>query len=218
MKILLLEDNLNLVELILETFRDKNYKFDVFNDGKKALNAIFDGYDCFVLDINVPGKDGLSLLTEIRRLDTQTPAIIISANIDLEVIKKAYNNGCTDYIKKPFYTYELEKKFDLLCCTKKEIMLKGDFLFNVKLGKLINKNNIEINLTKKELLLMTLLSKQHDRFVSYQEIELNVWEGALTTNENIRTLIKRFRDKLHKDIIISRIGVGYKLNIINFEE
>ena len=213
MKILLLEDNLNLVELILETFRDRNYKFDVFYDGKKAIESIFEGYDCFVLDINVPGKDGVSILKEIRNIDRKTPIIIISANIDLEMIKKSYTCGCTDYIKKPFYTYELEKKINFLCSYKNEIPLKEGYLFDMKLGKLIY-NDSEVNITKKELLLINLLAKNNGKFVSYQEIELNVWEGKLTNNENIRTLIKRFREKVYKDIIIAKPGIGYKLNIL----
>lgn len=214
MKILLLEDNVNLTELIVETFRDKNYIFDVYTDGKEALKFIFDGYDCFVLDINVPGKDGLSLLKEIRMLDSKTPAIIISANIDLDIIKKAYDNGCTDYIKKPFYTYELEKKLEQLCFLSKKTKLEGSFSFDAQRGQLFDKNDKEVMLTKKELLLMNLFSKDYEKFVSYEEIEQHVWEGYLTTNENIRTLVKRFRTKLHKNTIISRTGIGYKLNIM----
>ena len=115
MKILLLEDNKRLSNLIIEALEQKAYKVDWFDDGKKALEAIYNGYDCFILDINVPRMDGLSLLKELRIMDDKTPAIIISANVELETIKDAYVKGCDEYLKKPFYIYELELKLDKLC-------------------------------------------------------------------------------------------------------
>ena len=65
MKILLLEDNKRLSNLIIEALEEKGYKVDWFEDGKVALESIYNGYDCFILDINVPGMDGLSLLKEL---------------------------------------------------------------------------------------------------------------------------------------------------------
>ena len=115
MKILLLEDNKRLSNLIIEALEEKNYKIDWFEDGKVALQSIYNGYDCFILDINVPGIVGLSLLKELRFMDETTPAIIISANVELETIKDAYVKGCDEYIKKPFYIYELETRIDKLC-------------------------------------------------------------------------------------------------------
>ena len=93
MKILLLEDNKRLSNLIIEALTQSSYKVYHFEDGKRALEAIDDGFDCFILDINVPGIDGLSLLKQIRLLDEKTPAIIISANIELETIRRAYGKG-----------------------------------------------------------------------------------------------------------------------------
>ena len=121
MKVLLLEDNKRLSNLIIEALEEKNYKIDWFEDGKEALKAIYNGYDCFILDINVPGVDGLSFLKELRVMNKSTPAIIISANVELETIKDAYIKGCDEYIKKPFYIYELELKLDKLC--KKEDLI-----------------------------------------------------------------------------------------------
>lgn len=69
MKVLVLEDNERLLNLIHEALEQKNYQVDTFANGKDALNAIDNGYDCFILDINVPGIDGISLLREIRSMD-----------------------------------------------------------------------------------------------------------------------------------------------------
>ena len=214
MKILLLEDNKRLSNLIIEALEEKNYKVDWFEDGKIALQSIYNGYDCFVLDINVPGIDGLSLLKELRLMDDKTPAIIISANVELETIKDAYVKGCDEYMKKPFYIYELETRIDKLCKrVSKDINLVDGYKYNLDLEKLFDDKNDEVKLAKKEILVFNLFSKNLEKIITFEQIEQYVWEGDLTTNENIRALIKRLRKKLPDDTILSQGGMGYILNI-----
>ena len=214
MKILLLEDNKRLSNLIIEALEEKNYKVDWFEDGKIALESIYNGYDCFILDINVPGLDGLTLLKELRDMDSSTPAIIISANVELETIKDAYVKGCDEYIKKPFYIYELELKLDKLCKRKDEnLKLLNDFIYDIEKEKLFDEKNEEVKLAKKEILLFNLFAKNLEKVISFEQIEQYVWEGDLTTNENIRALVKRLRKKLSIDTIISQGGMGYILNV-----
>ena len=98
MKILLLEDNVNLAEIIKEMLEEKGHNTDWFDDGEAALFASVNGYDCFILDIHVTSMDGLMLLKEIRDREKKTPVIIISAHIELETIQKAYMNGCNETI------------------------------------------------------------------------------------------------------------------------
>ena len=213
MKVLLLEDNKRLSNLIIEALEEKNYKIDWFEDGKEALKAIYNGYDCFILDINVPGVDGLTLLKELRDMNKTTPAIIISANVELETIKDAYIKGCDEYIKKPFYIYELELKLDKLC--KKDnnaIKLPLGFVYDIEKEKLFDDKNEEIKLAKKEILVFNLFAKNLEKVITFEQIEQYVWEGDLTTNENIRALIKRLRKKLPNDTIVSQGGMGYILN------
>lgn len=210
MKILLLEDNERLSKLIVESLEEKNYKVDWFDNGKKAMQSIYDGYDCFILDINVPGIDGLTLLNEIKSMDETTPCIIISANVDLETIKEAYCKGCSEYLKKPFYIYELETKVEKLCrhnvCS---VALKENYCYDIEKEKLYN-NNEEIKLSKKEILLLNLFVKNLEHIITFEQIEQYVWEGDLTSMDNIRALIKRVRKKLPHDTIISQGGMGYK--------
>ncbi len=214
MKVLLLEDNKRLSSLIVEALEEKNYKIDCFEDGKKALEAIYNGYDCFILDINVPGIDGLTLLKEIRVMDDKTPAIIISANVELETIKDAYIKGCDEYLKKPFYIYELELKLDKFCKkTQNNITLLEGFIYDIAKEKLLNSNKEEVKLAKKEILLLNLFTKNLEKVLTFEQIEQYVWEGDLTTNENIRALIKRLRKKLPLNTLISQGGMGYILNI-----
>ncbi|XPV68919.1 MAG: response regulator transcription factor [Halarcobacter sp.] len=211
MKILVLEDNTRLSKLIKESLEEKNYKVDLFEDGKEAVKKIYDGYDCFVLDINVPGIDGLTILSEIKNIEKKIPCIIISANVDLETLKDAYGKGCNEYLKKPFYIYELELKIEKLCKKDRDlILLKDDTSYSLEKEKLF-KGEEEIKLSKKEILLLNLFSKNLEKIVTFEHIEQYVWEGDLTTTENIRALIKRIRRKLPKDTIVSQGGMGYKL-------
>ena len=215
MKILVLEDNLRLANLIKEALEEKKYHVDLFHDGKEALNVIDDGYDCFILDINVPGIDGLSYLKQIRIMNSVTPAIIISANVDLETIQEAYTKGCDEYLKKPFYMYELETKVDKFCKkTTTLFILPENFSYNTSTEILLDSNNEEIKLAKKEILLMDLLAKNIDKIILFEQIEQTVWEGNFTTTENIRALVKRLRKKLPNNTIVSQGGMGYKFNLL----
>lgn len=112
MKILLLEDNQRLNATIVKRLEAKGHKIDAFVDGKEAYNALDNGYMCFILDINVPSVDGIEILKRIRDFYQETPVIIISSSVELDVIRDAYNYGCNDFIKKPFFIDELEIKIE----------------------------------------------------------------------------------------------------------
>ena len=216
MKILVLEDNERLANLMVEALEQKKYHVDLFSDGKKALESIDNGYDCFILDINVPGLDGISLLKEIRSMDAHTPAIIISANIDLDTIQDAYHKGCDEYLKKPFYMYELEMKIEKLCKPKMMVLTLADgFTYSMETETLLDGNNEEVKLAKKEILLLNLFAKNLGKNITFERIEQYVWEGELTTTENIRALIKRLRKKLPEETIENQGGVGYRLHYVS---
>lgn len=210
MKILLLEDNIGLANIIKEMLKEKNFFVDFFDDGHAVLDHFMNGYDCFILDINVPRVDGLTLLKTIREYDQKTPVIIISSNIELDTIKNAYLKGCNDFLKKPFYIYELEAKIDLLCKKNDILNLKENFLFNVGTETLYNGNNDEVHLTNREKLFLLLASKHPSQGISLELIEQYVWEGQITSIMSIRSLIKRLRTKLPKETI-ETTTFGYKV-------
>lgn len=213
MKILILEDNERLGSLMVEALEQKKYHIDLFKDGKMALKAIDNGYDCFILDINVPGIDGLSLLKEIRSMDNTTPAIIISANVELDTIQEAYSKGCDEYLKKPFYMYEVETKIEKLCKPKIScVALPDGYQYSMEHEQLLDSSGEEVKLAKKEILLLNLFTKNLNKNISFERIEQYVWGGELTTTENIRALVKRLRKKLPDDTIENQGGIGYRLN------
>jgi len=106
--ILLLEDDELLAQTLQELLQSANYKVDMVHNGNDAIDASYENkYDLYVFDINVPDMNGLELLESLRKADDATPAIFISALIDLNSISKAFAIGADDYLKKPFFPEEL---------------------------------------------------------------------------------------------------------------
>ncbi len=212
MKILLLEDNIRLSNVIKTALIQESYKVDCFYDGEEALNNLENGYVCFILDINVPNVDGISILEYTRFNHSTTPVIIISSNHDLEKIQKSYEFGCDDYLKKPFYIFELIQKVKKLCIIPKKY-LKFDEVYKYDFTNYMLYNKEEqIELTKKEILFLELFSKNLHHVATYNEMEEYVWEGEETTGVNMRAMIKRLRKKLPEDSIVTVKGLGYSLN------
>jgi len=213
MKILVLEDNTTLCNFIKDSLNKEGYSVDTFNDGEEALEVLNNGYSCFILDINVPSIDGISILDTVRIFNKTTPVIIISANHELEKIQASYELGCDDYLKKPFLMYELIQKVKKLCDTKDKIIdFTNGFIYDYK-NRHMTHNQIEVKLAKKEILFLELLCKSNTRIFTFEEIEDYVWEGEPTTLANIRALVKRLRKKIPENTINIVKGIGYKLNI-----
>jgi DNA-binding response OmpR family regulator len=212
MKILLLEDNARLNNSIKTRLELKGYKVDAFEDGFEALSNAFDGYDCFILDINVPSIDGINILKEVRETYKDTPILIISSSIDLDTIKDAYGYGCNDYLKKPFYIDELEVKIEKLCQLDKHIISLGQgFTYDMEKRELDNNGNIK--LTKKETLLLHLCITNNEKLLSYENILDYVWEGDEATTDSLRTLVMRLRKKIPKDSLETIVDFGYKFHM-----
>jgi len=107
-KILLLEDDYELAETLQELLEDNGYRVDTVHNGNDAIDSSYEkSYDLYVFDINVPDISGIELLESLRDADDKTPAIFISAMVDLNTIAKGFEVGADDYIKKPFFPEEL---------------------------------------------------------------------------------------------------------------
>jgi two-component system OmpR family response regulator len=214
LKILLLEDNERFNNIIVKRLELKGYKVDSFTDGNDTLNNLYAGYDCFILDINVPSIDGINILKEIRETYKTIPILIISSNIDLDTIKNAYGYGCNDYLKKPFYIDELEVKIEKLCQLDNGLIsLPDGFTYHIEKRQLYN--NEPIKLTKKETLLIHQFITNRNNILSYDNILNYVWEGELATTDSIRTLVMRLRKKIPKNSLETIVDFGYKFHIEN---
>jgi len=211
MKILLLEDNKRLNETITKRLSAKGYKVFSFLDGQDAYAAIDEGYTCFVLDINVPSIDGIELLKKIREYNTNTPIIIISSTVELDIIKDAYKFGCNDYLKKPFFIDELEIKIEKLCNFDRDrVEIYEDCIFYFK-DSALEVGGIRDHLSKKERLLLNLFLVQRGKVVSFDTIQAIVWEGNFASIDSIRSLVRRVRKKIPIDCIETTVDVGYLL-------
>jgi DNA-binding response OmpR family regulator len=209
MKILLLEDNQKLNKTITKRLKLKDYTVISFLDGAEAYEKITEGFSCFILDINVPNIDGIKILKKIREYYEIVPVIIISASVELDVIKQSYDFGCNDYLKKPFFIDELEIKIEKLCNIKDEkIYFDTNSYFDFK-SAIIMMDNEEIRLTKKEKLLINLFLNKKNQVITYSTIENYVWEGSFVSLESIRSLIRRVRKILNKEYIQTVVDTGY---------
>ena len=211
MKILLLEDNARLNATIVKRLEAKGYKIDSFSDGKKAYDAIDNGYGCFILDINVPSLDGIELLKKVRDFYHETPVVIMSSSVELEVIKDAYNYGCNDFLKKPFFIDELEIKIEKLCNIRYDIVDLGkNCQFDFKTS-LLRIGESEEHLSRKEKLLLNVLISEKGKVVTFDKIQAMVWEGNFASLDSIRSLMRRLRKKIPFECIETVVDVGYIL-------
>jgi DNA-binding response OmpR family regulator len=212
MKILVLEDNERLLNLIKTALEKENYIIDTFTDGEEALEAFDNGYSCFILDINVPNIDGISLLELLRLNHKSTPVIIMSSNHDFEKIQRSYDLGCDDYMKKPFFIFELVQKVKKLCKLQNKFLKFNDEYKYDFMNHILYKNEEEIELTKKEILFLEFFCKNLHHVATYEELEEYVWEGEDTNLVNIRAMIKRLRKKIPSESIVIVKGMGYSLS------
>ena len=199
MKIFLLEDDYSLNETIKEMLELNCHEIDSFYDGEVAYNNITYNYDLYILDINAPSLDGIELLKLIKKLNSQTNIIMISANININKIKEAYNYGCDDYLKKPFDIEELILKVERFDNKEKNIVLDNNTYFSLITNELyINSQKVE--LTKKEKDLLILLLENRGKTISYENIEDFVYKREAKTSDAIRSLVKRLRKKIPIDL------------------
>ncbi|MEA3553784.1 MAG: response regulator transcription factor [Campylobacterota bacterium] len=215
MKYLLLEDDIELNETICQILQLENCDVSSFFDGSDALYHIEKNrYDVYIMDINVPNINGLELLECIKKTYKNSKVIMISSNIDIKTIEKSYNLGCYDFLKKPFYIEELRLK---LLNIKKEyfssLRLSRNLYYDIN-NKQLLRDDIHIELTKKESLLLCLLVRNYNKLVSKDEIIEFVFENKYTNDVNIRAIITRVRKKLDDNIISTVAGVGYCLRVV----
>ena len=197
MKIFLLEDDYSLNETIKEMLELNYHEIDSFYDGEIAYNNIIGDYNLYILDINTPSSDGIELLKSIKKLNSQTKVIMISANINIDKIKEAYNCGCDDYLKKPFDIEEQILKVEKYDIKEKNIILDENIYFNT-ISKELFINYQKIELTKNEKNLLILLLDNKGKEISHENIEDYVYKGEVKSSDAIRSLIKRLRKKYQK--------------------
>jgi len=210
MKIALIEDDKNLHFAIKNLLELENYKTDSFYSIKDFLktDSIF---DIIIADISLPDGNFLEEMKKHPSIKKDSKFIIISAHTEIENIKKAFNLGAIDFVKKPFEIEELILRIERFTQKEDFIQITENFLFYPK-EYLLKYNNQITSLTKKEAKLLELLINKKT-YVTFKEIENYVWNEPITPN-TLAATVKRLRKKLpKKDLIISKRNLGYKFVI-----
>lgn len=217
MKILLLEDDNILQEIIEEFLIENGYHVESFFDGEKALDAIgIGGYDMLLLDVNVPNIDGFEILSYLREIGNTTPAIYITSLASINDLKKGFEIGADDYLRKPFELEELNARIQRLVKVyrlQEEIEFDG-MKFIPKSHQIIMSDRV-VEMRQKEVKVLEYFIRNEGKIVSCNEIIENVWTDDNTpTHATIRTYIKNLRKMFDKEYFENIKGEGYRFNIL----
>lgn len=213
MKILLLEDDPLLSELIEEHLEEKGFEVEHYLDGEEAEDAILSQkFDILLLDVNVPGISGFELLKSMRERKDFTPAIMITSRNTSADLKEGFDLGCDDYIKKPFEFEELDARISHIVRVyglrqNEAIELGEGLLFEPERHRLIIDEE-PVALTPKASEILHYLYRNRGRIVSREELVQNLWSYDETpTDATLRSYIKVLRK--HVPQIVTERGVGY---------
>ncbi len=218
MKVLLLEDDELLNEIIEEYLISLNYSVVSIYDGQEALERIYEeSFQLLILDVNVPSLNGFDLLKSLKGNKIDVPTIFITSLHTSRDVEDGFNAGADDYIKKPFQLSELKVRLNNIKRLR-NIDASGIVKINENIeynfdSKLLTVNEETYTLSKIESKVLEFFIKNKNKAISIEEISLNNWVyDEMPTATTIRTYIKNLRKMLGKDMIITIKGIGYKLN------
>ncbi len=221
MKILVIEDEVELNDAIAEGLRLSGYTVDSAYDGEEGEELQFiNDYDLIVLDINLPKMDGFEVLKKIRERDKSVNVIMLTARGDVEDRVTGLDLGANDYIVKPFYTEELEARIRSLLrrrtIVESSIIAIKDFKFDTENRRVYVKGE-PLKLTPKEFQILEYLVLNRGRYITIEEIIEHVWDDELDMFSNsarvhITSLRKKLKNALGFDLIENKIGRGYMID------
>ena len=218
MHILVVEDERALCETVVRSLRRLAYSVDFCHDGNEALRLLgVESYDLVLLDLNLPGADGMTVLRSLRQEDKDTPVLILSARSEVSDKVEGLDAGASDYLSKPFHLEELEARVRSLTLrqfTQNDIILTcGQVTFDTR-SRIAAAAGKELTLTRKEIGILEYLMLHRGRPVSQEELLDHVWDNSVDNFSNsirvhISALRKKLRAVLGYDPIRNRIGEGY---------
>jgi DNA-binding response OmpR family regulator len=217
LKVLLLEDDPALNDLLDEHLTDKGYDVTLATNGQQALEYLIDEvFDLALLDINTPIMTGIEVLKTIREdYKNKTPVIILTAYQDTKHLKESFESGVDDYIKKPFDLEELDQRIIKLCKLymieqTEEVIISSTIKFIPETCQLIIDEKAK-SIALKERDILKYFCKNRSRVVSSEELLQNIWAyEEMPTDATIRVYIKNLRELLGKTKIQTIRGIGYK--------
>ncbi|PUU88964.1 MULTISPECIES: response regulator transcription factor [Halanaerobium] len=226
MRILVVEDEKDLSDVIKKGLEEEGFVVDTVSDGQQAVNFAWDyEYDIIILDLMLPVKNGMEALKEIREYGINTAILILTAKDMVEDKIKGLNSGADDYLTKPFAFGELVARVRALLRRGIEEnnnqLMTGDLVIDTVNHKVL-RGGIEIPLTVKEYAVLEYLTRNRGQVLSRTQIEEHVWDYRYGNTSNIVDVYIRYlRQKIDNDfepkLIETVHGRGYRIKVIENE-
>ena len=221
MRILLVEDDIKIAAFVSKGLKEAGYVVDHYINGNDGLSAAkLESYDAGVIDIMLPGIDGLTLIEDLRSSNINLPVIILSARRSVDDRVKGFNTGGDDYLTKPFAFSELLARLQALIRRANHIVEPNnlsvhDLTIDIRSRK-VSRADRKINLQPREFSLLEYLMRNENRIVSNSMIMEHVWDYNFDPHTNVvEARVCKLRDKIDKDfdtpLIHTIRGVGYVL-------
>lgn len=223
MRILIVEDEFNLADVIASKLRKENYMVDICTDGEEGIyNLDNTFYDLVILDVMLPGVNGFEILKYIREKEIKSKVIMLTAKSMLEDKLNGLENGANDYITKPFHIEELMARVNIqlknpVLSKRKDYIEYGDLKLDISKSKIYcNKTEESVELVCKEYQLLEYFMKNPEQILSKEQIYNRVWglENEIESN-NLEAYLSFVRKKLKaigSSVNIKSIrGLGYKM-------
>ncbi|ODU42804.1 response regulator transcription factor [uncultured Aquimonas sp.] len=220
MRILVIEDNTDIAANLGDYLEDRGHIVDFAADGVTGLHlAVVNEFDAIVLDLNLPGMDGLEVCRKLRQdARRQTPVLMLTARDALEQKLAGFDVGADDYLVKPFALQEVEARLTVLARRGKgaqpRVLEVADLRYNLDTLE-ISRAGKSINLNPTALKILQCLMEASPSVVTRQELETRVWGEELPDSDSLRVHIHGLRAALDKPfdkpLIHTRHGIGYRL-------
>ena len=217
MRVLLVEDDELIANGVREALRRRAYQVDWINNGRDALNAALDNpFDLIILDLGLPGMDGLDVLGKLRAQHRLTPTIILRARGTTQNRIDGLNVGADDYLVKPF---ELEELFARIHAIERRtsgsatnVLRMGQIELDLA-GLRVIYNGQEVTLQRREFSLLKKLMENPRQVFTREQLEESLygWTSDLGSNA-IDVYVHNIRKKLYSDVIKTLRGVGYRID------
>jgi two-component system copper resistance phosphate regulon response regulator CusR len=221
MRVLLVEDDNRIAAFVAKGLRENSYAVDIAFDGDEAMYmASINSYDLFILDINLPKKDGFDVCNELRESGNKKPILMLTARDAIDDRISGLDIGADDYLTKPFEFRELLARLRALLRRQNEIRSPQIVIADLQIdtmSRTVQRAGKQIELTTKEYSLIEFLAINKGKVVGREEISEHVWDDSFDPFSNlIEVYIKRLRTKLDEgydvQLIQTRRGSGYILN------
>jgi two-component system, OmpR family, copper resistance phosphate regulon response regulator CusR len=221
MKILVIEDEKKSALQLEKGLRESGYAVDVAAEGEAGLRMALEGeYDLIVLDVMLPGRDGWSVMADLRQAGKMTPVLFLTARDTVEDRVKGLELGADDYLVKPFAFSELLARVKSVLrrnpSRQPEIVKVGELELDL-FRQRATRNGKKMDLTPKEFAMLSLLARRAGEVLSRNTIADEVWDMNFDSDTNVVDVhVRRLRSKLddpyEKKIIQTVRGVGYVIN------